>query len=64
MTQRSNHKEYRLSGADGIKDLDVFKASVSAREQEDFSKDGQAVAATQERSDDDVKARAERYGIK
>lgn len=63
MTQKSNHREYRLSGADGIKDLNIFKASVSAREQRDFSKDGQAVAASQEESLDDVKARAERYGV-
>ena len=63
MTQRSNHKEYRLSGADGIKDLNIFKASVRAREQGDFSKDGQAVAASQEESLDDVKARAKRFGL-
>lgn len=63
MTQRSNHKEYRLSGADGIKDLNIFKASVQAREQQDFSKDGQAVAASQEESFDDIKAKAERYGL-
>lgn len=63
MTQKSNHKEYRLFSLSGIKDLNIFKASVSAREQRDFSKDGQAVAAAQEESFADVKARAERYGV-
>ena len=60
----AHNKCYRLSGLDGVKDLNIFKASPSAREQQDFSKDGQAVAAAQDRSDDDVKARAERYGLK
>ena len=63
MTQKSNHKEYRLFSLGGIKDLNIFKASVQARETRDFSKDGQAVAAAQEESFDDVKARAERYGV-
>ena len=59
----SHNKEYRCSGADGFKDLNIFKASVGAREQGDFSKDGQAVAASQEESLDDVKARAKRFGL-
>jgi hypothetical protein len=63
MTQHSNHKQYRVSNADGIKDLDIHKASVEARERRDFSKDGQAVAAEQEESFDDVKAKAKRYGL-
>ena len=60
----ARNKEYRLSGADGICDLDIFKADKSAREQQDFSKDGQAVAAAQEGSLDDEKANANRYGLK
>ncbi len=63
MTQHANHKQYRVSNADGIKDLNIFKASVGAREKRDHSKDGQAVAAEQEGSFDDVKAKAERYGL-
>lgn len=63
MADHGKHKQYRVSGADGIKDLNIFKASVEAREQGDFSKDGQAVAAAQEESFDDVKAQADRYGL-
>lgn len=63
VTQKANHKEYRLSGADGIKDLSIFKASVEAREKQDFSKDGQAVAAESEGSFADIKAKAQRYGL-
>jgi len=63
MTQKSNHKELRLSSFDGVKDIKVRHASVEARENRDFSKDGSAMSAEYEGSLDDVKARAERYGL-
>ena len=63
MTQLSNSKVYNLSGLDGVKDVTFGDASVEARAQRDFSKDGSAQKAGFEGSHDDVKARAERYGL-
>lgn len=63
VTQKSNHKEYRVSGADGIKDLKIAHLSASQREQGEASKDGQYLAAKSEESLDDVKARAKRFGL-
>ena len=54
---------YRVSGVDGFKDVSVGPSSTANREQGDGSIDGKYVAAKGDNSHDDVKARAERYGI-
>ena len=54
---------YRVSGVDGFKDVSVGPSTAAAREQGDGSIDARYVAAKNDNSHDDVKARAERYGI-
>ena len=59
----SNTKQYRVSGADGIKDIKVAHLSAEQRERGEASKDGQYLTAKSEGSLDDVKARAKRFGL-
>lgn len=54
-------KSVRLSSLEGVKDITFGPASVQAREKRDFSKDGSSSLPGE--NYDDVKARAERYGI-
>lgn len=54
---------FEVSNVDGFKDVSVGPAKYDARMQGDFSEDGKAVAAKNNLSLDDQKARAERYGI-
>ncbi len=57
-------KSKRLRKLDGVKDISIGSATVDARRQRDFSKDGQAVAAdASDDNFDDVKARQERFGL-
>ncbi len=55
--------KFEVAGVDGFKDVSVGPAKYDARMQGDFSEDGKAVAAKNNLSLDDQKARAERYGI-
>lgn len=64
MTQHANHKQYRVSGADGIKDLTIAHLSPEQRERGEASKDGQYLAAKGDEPFDDAKAKADRYGLK
>jgi len=57
------NKQFRVSGVDGFKDVSVGPAKYDARMRGDYSKDGKAVAAANNLSLDDQKARAERYGL-
>lgn len=58
-------KEYRLSGPDGVYDIECGDASLEARMQRDFSKTGKAVKAAEGRAEafDDVKMLGERFGF-
>ncbi len=54
----------RLKNLDGVEECAFGKSTVEARRQGDYSKDGQAVAATVSDDEfDDVKARQERFGL-
>lgn len=54
----------RLKNWDGAKDCTLGSSTVDARRQGDFSKDGQAVKASESDLEyDDVAARQERFGL-
>lgn len=54
----------RLKDLDGVAECTFGDSTVDARRQGDYSKDGQAVAASSSDDEfDDVKARQERFGI-
>lgn len=57
------HQSKRLKSLDGVSECTFGKSTVDARRQGDFSKDGQAVKASESDLEyDDVKARQERFG--
>lgn len=64
MPQKSKCKEFRLSSLDGVYDVTINKAKPGHRQQRDASKNGKAVAAATESSQqfDDARERAERFG--
>ncbi len=54
----------RLHRLEGVTDITFGKASVEARRQRDFSKDGQAVKAAESDDEyDDVKAQQKQFGL-
>jgi hypothetical protein len=63
MADHSKHKQFRVSGLDGFKDLKVGHLSAEQRERGESSKDGQYLAAKDEESFDDEKAQKSRYGL-
>ena len=54
-------KTLNLSSWDGVKEVVVHKASVENRRERNFSKDNKAVSKD-ERMEDDVVARRDRFG--
>lgn len=54
----------RLKNFNGVAEITFGPASIDARRQRDFSKDGQAVSASESDSEyDDVSAQRERFGM-
>lgn len=58
-------KQYRLSGPDGVYDIECGEASPEDRMRGDYSKTGKAVKAKEAMRElhDDVTARKERFGF-
>lgn len=55
----------RLKNLDGVEECTFGDSTVEARRQGDYSKDGQAVKATESDNEfDDVKARHARFGMR
>lgn len=56
-------KKVRLKNLDGVKDVAFGKASVDARRERDFSKDGRASGERDNSGFADVEAREKRFGF-